>query len=132
MEKTLDTPLMVGDEVVAVALEFPGEMVPLIRCGHGAVNAGVNPVAIGITPDVPLAGGDVALRAEDPAPAAIGLVAVEFQRLGVLRRGQVEGDIVLEVVSAIGCAKLLPPQGIGVGIAAGDGEDSGHTAHGGR
>src|ERR1051326_4797552 len=78
--------------IVAIALEFPGQMMPFVSRGHGAVNAGVNPVAIGIAPNVPLAGGDVALRAEDPAPVSVGLVAVKFERLGVLRRSQVEID----------------------------------------
>src|SRR5690349_12215105 len=104
-------------------------MVPFVGRGHGAVDSGVNPVAIGVAPDVPLAGGDVALRAEDPAAAAVGLVAVKFERLGVLRRSQIEVHVVLEVVSAIGCAELFPPQCISIRVTAGYGEDSGYTAH---
>src|SRR6185369_3117155 len=118
--------------IVAVALEFPCQMVPFVGRGHGAVDAGVNPVAIGVAPNVPLAGGDVALRTEDPAPVPVGLVAVKFERLGVLRRGQVKVDVVLKVVSTISGAKLLPPQCIGIGVAAGYGENSGYAAHGGR
>ena len=70
--------------------------------------------------------------AKDPAPAAVGLVAVKFERLSVLRRLDIEINVIAEVGGAIGCAKLLPPQGIGIGVAAGYGEDSGYTAHGGR
>src|SRR5690242_2060797 len=112
--------------IVAVALVFPGQMVPFIRCRHGTVNAGVNPVAIGIAPNIPLPGGNVALHAEDPTPAAIGLVAVKFERLSVLGRSEVEIDVILKVCRAIGGAKLLPPQCIGIGVAAGYGENSGY------
>src|ERR1041384_5892035 len=98
---------------------------PFVSRGHGAVNAGMNPVAGCVAPNVPLASGDVALRPEDPAPVPVGLVAVKFKRLGVLGRGQVEVDVVLKVVSTVSSAELLPPQCIGIGVAAGNGENSG-------
>ena len=67
-------------------LEFPGEVVPLVSGRHFAGDTGGYPISIGVAPYIKVAGGDVALRAENPSLVAIGLVAIEFQRLRVLRQ----------------------------------------------
>jgi len=83
-------------------LKFPGQMVPLVGCRCMAGDAGINPVAISITPNIEMSTGDVALCAKNPSLMAIGLVAVEFQRLRVLRQLDIEIKVIAEVGSAIG------------------------------
>src|SRR5580765_1460597 len=110
-------------------LKFPGQMVPLVGCRSMAGDAGINPVAISITPNIEMSTGDVALCAKNPSLVAIRLVAVEFQCLRVLGQLDIEINVITQVGCAIGCTKLLPPEGVGVRRAAGDRKDSGKAAH---
>jgi len=110
-------------------LEFPGQVMPFVCRRRFAGDAGINPVAIGIAPDVKMTTRDVALCAKNPSLVAVGLVAVEFQGLRVLRQLDVKINVITQVGCAVRGAKLLPPEGVGVRRAAGDGEYSGHAAH---
>src|SRR6185437_6076928 len=88
--------------------------------GRMTGNPGGDPFACAVAPDIPFAGADVALRSEDPAPVTIGLVRVEFECLRVLRGLDVEVEIVNQVSGRVHGAELLPPQGIGISVAAGN------------
>ena len=114
------------------SLEFPGQVVPFVGCGSVAGDAGINPVAIGITPNIEMSTRDVALCAKNPSLVAIGLVVVEFQRLRVLRQLDIKIDVITQVGRPVGGAKLLPPEGVGVRRTAGYGENSGYAAQRGR
>jgi hypothetical protein len=120
-----------GDEfdVTATARELPSQVVPLIGRRRLAGDTGGLPATSRIGPDVPVAAGDIALCAKDPSLAAVGLIGVKLKGLRVLWRREVEIQVVSEVGGAA-CAELLPPQTVGIGRAAGQGEHSGIAAKG--
>src|SRR5438477_1146401 len=81
------------------ALELPGKMVPGKSRRHSARYARVQPMDARAGPDVPhTAIFYIALRAEDELVSAIGLVYVEFQRLGELGRRKIKVHVVLEIL----------------------------------
>ena len=90
-------------------------MVPGVGCGRSAGNSGMDPVAGGVAPDVPLGAiFDVALRAENELVGAVRLVNVKLQRL---RRGgifNIKIHVVGEILDGIVAAKLLPPKRVRV------------------
>src|ERR1700739_197481 len=95
-------------------------MVPGIGRGSGAGNAGVNPVAGSVAPNVPLSAVfDVALRPEDEFINVVGLVNVKLQCLWSTGIFDVESQIVSEVLDGIVAAELLPPERVRVWCAAG-------------
>jgi hypothetical protein len=64
-----------------IALELPSQVVPLVSSGSGAGDPGAGPFAGCIRPNIPVAGADVALCAENPAMTSVRLVGVELKRL---------------------------------------------------
>src|SRR6185369_17251703 len=69
-----------------------------------------------------MAAFDVALRAIDKFVGAVGLVVVELQGLRHAGVGDVKIHIVFEMGSAIGRAKLLPPESVRVRCGSADAE----------
>src|SRR6185312_1094673 len=90
-------------------------MVPGVSGRRGARDSGVNPVAGGVAPNVPLrAIFDIALRAEDEFINVVGLVNVKLQRLWSIGICDVEIQVVGEIFNGIVAAELLPPQSVRV------------------
>lgn len=70
----------------------------------------MDPVAGSVAPDVPLSAiFDVALRAEDELIDVVGLINVKLQGLRRRGVGNVEIQIVGEILDGVVAAKLLPP-----------------------
>ena len=79
----------------------------------------MNPIAGSVAPNVPLrAIFDVALRAKDEFVGVVGLVNVKLKGLWRSGIGDVEIQIVSEILNGIVAAKLLPPQSVRVRRAA--------------
>src|SRR5205085_2421821 len=115
------------------ALELPGEVVPGKCRRRGTCDAGVQPVYSGARPYVPHAAVfDIALGAEDELVSAIGLIYIKLQGLTELRGGQVEIHVIPEVRGVVICAKLFPPESIGIGSGTADAEHRGTTVKGRR
>src|SRR5215470_588236 len=94
--------------VSGITIDLPGKVVPGVGRRHRTSHSGAPPGTACGVPDVPNAAvSNVALRTENELARAVGLVDIELQSLRVLRSGQIEGDIVLEVGGAIVAAKLL-------------------------
>src|SRR5579859_5746 len=95
-------------------------MVPGVSGGRGAWNSGMDPIAGGVAPDVPLSAVfDVALRAENKFIDVVGLIDVKLQRLRRSGVGDIEIQVVSEIFDGIVAAELLPPERVRVRRAAG-------------
>ena len=93
----------------------------------------MDPVAGSVAPDVPLSAiFDVALRAEDEFVDVVGLIHVKLQRLRRRGVGDVEIQVVGEILDGIIAAKLLPPKRVRIRRAAGKIELGCFAVEGGR
>src|SRR5579863_1364700 len=102
-----------------VPVDLPGQVMPGESRGRWAGNACITPDVVRGIPNIPNATTfDIALRPKDEFARAIGLVNIEFQGLGILRRTEVKIHVILKVRRRIIGAKLSPPKGVRVRMAS--------------